>query len=250
MALCRLKPAHRSQQKTSGDDEQVHEGERSPFPLILYQLYGCRALALMHDYAGILKCCWYKEHSLLSNRWSAPQLTLVEYSWITVERLYCCGARISVVGDPFLREQPAAFSPLTHFSWDEYVLHRDWSSDCCSFHIRQHTGLLGCRHQHHVEERHQLFLGVPGCGGYSRRLSRHPLCHNHQHRHWSGLLRMPLPGLFCLGTDTELHFQPSCHCNWQISGCQNSSEVSVSLALILNLGCFSKCCKILISKDH
>lgn len=41
----------------------------------------------------------------------------MEYFWFTAERLlYSTGTRISVVGDPFPCEQPAGFSPLTHFA--------------------------------------------------------------------------------------------------------------------------------------
>lgn len=56
-----------------------------------------------------------KINSFLSNRWLVQQLTLVDYSWITAERLlYSSGTRSSVVGDRLV--QPAGFSPLTHFA--------------------------------------------------------------------------------------------------------------------------------------
>lgn len=45
------------------------------------------------------------------------RLTLVDYSWITAERLlYSCGTRRSVVGDRLLCEHPAGFNPSTHFA--------------------------------------------------------------------------------------------------------------------------------------
>lgn len=101
--------------------------------------------------------------------------------------------------------QLSVLSPPT-LCWDDYVLlHRDWSSDRCSFRFRQRTGVLGCCDQHHSEERHQLFSGISGCGWYSRRVPRHPLCHNHQHRHTPGLLWMSLPCLFCPGAHSEFH---------------------------------------------
>ncbi|XP_049447999.1 adenosine receptor A2b isoform X1 [Epinephelus fuscoguttatus] len=50
--------------------------------------------------------------------WLVPQLTLVEDSWITAERLlYSSGTRGSVAGDRVsCYVQPAGFSPLTHFA--------------------------------------------------------------------------------------------------------------------------------------
>lgn len=104
-------------------------------------------------------------------------------------------------------------SPATH-CWDELRLHRYWSDNCCSLNIRQRTGVLGSRHQHHSEERHQLLSGVTSCGWYSGRLPRHPLRHNHQPGHTAGLLWMPFSGLFCPGTDSKLHLQSASHCNW------------------------------------
>ncbi len=53
----------------------------------------------------------YQMNDFVLSRWLVVQLTLVEYSWITAERLlYSCGTRGIVAGHRLLREQPAGFS--------------------------------------------------------------------------------------------------------------------------------------------
>ena len=119
---------------------------------------------------------------------------------------------------------------LLHTCWDEYSvpIHCHWNNNRYIVCSRQHIGVLGCRDQHHFEKRHELLSGVPGCSRHPCGLPRHPLRHNHQHRHQIGLLRMSFPRVFCVSFDPKLNIQPTCDCHWSIFGRQNFSSVSIS----------------------